>query len=63
MTSELGIANLEFTIGSLLACSVDRSFLVGFLNLDDLLVDSLVFVDRLLYLSHSLPIVSKTDNL
>ena len=24
MASELGIANLQFTIGSLLACSVDR---------------------------------------
>ena len=43
MASELGI-------GSLLACSVDRlSFLVGCLNLGDLLVDSLVLVDRLLY--------------
>ena len=38
MASEL---NLKFTIGSLLACSVDRlSFLVGCLNLGDLLVDS-----------------------
>ena len=52
MASELGIANLKFTIGSLLACFVDRlSFLVGYLNLGDLLVDSfLVLVDRLLYL-------------
>ena len=51
MASERGIANLKFTIGSLLACSVDRlSFLVGCLNLGDLLVDSLVLVDRLLYL-------------
>ena len=48
MASELGIANLKFTIGCLLA---DRlSFLVGCLNLGDLLVDSLVLVDRLLYL-------------
>ena len=47
MASELGIANLKFTISSLLACSVDRlSFLVGCLNLGDLLVDSLVLVDR-----------------
>ena len=37
--SERGIANLKVTIGSLLACSVDRlSFLVGCLNLGDLLV-------------------------
>ena len=51
MVSELGIANLKLTIGSLLACSVDTlSFLVGCLKLGDLLVDSLVLVDRLLYL-------------
>ena len=51
MVSELGIANLKSTISSLLACSVDwLSFLVGCLNLNDILVDSLVLVDRLLYL-------------
>ena len=62
MASELGIANLKFTIGSLLAYSVARfSFYVGCLNLGDSLVDSLVLVDRLLYLV-TLPIVSKTDN-
>ena len=48
MASEL---SLKFTIGSLLACAVDRlSFLVVCLNLGDLLVDSLVLVDKLLYL-------------
>ena len=52
VVSELGIANLKFTVGSLLACSVDRlSLLVGCLKLGDLLVDSLVLVHRLLYLS------------
>ena len=51
MPSELGIANLKFTIGSLLACSIDRlSFLVGCLDIGDLLFDRLVLVDRLLYL-------------
>ena len=51
MARELGMANLKFTIGSLLACSFHRlSFLVGRTNLGDLLVDSLVLVDRLLYL-------------
>ena len=50
MACELGIVNLKFTIGSLLACSVDRlSFVVGCLNLSDLLVDSLVLVDRFLW--------------
>ena len=49
MASELDIANLKFTIGSLLACSVDRlSFLVGSLNLCDLLVDNLVLVDSVI---------------
>ena len=49
MASELDIANLKFTIGSLLACSVDRlSFLVGCLNLCDLLVDNLVLVDSVI---------------
>ena len=43
MASELGIANLKLTIGSLLACSVDRlSFLVGCSNLGEFLVDSLI---------------------
>ena len=58
MASELGLANLKLTIGSLLACSYltgcysfkSIKSLVGCLNLGDFLVDSLVLVDMLLYL-------------